>query len=160
MCLFDAFSREQSRGSPAKVMRLYPTAVPVISRDILKLLMLDGDVEVEPMRIVDAEADLTAIMREYLTNEDRVNQATREVLERRGPGQRAAAQASRLSLGAVPPRVVEERMSLDHCPRQDFCKGPSVPGIVVGCDASKAFEERLHEVAYLFVTFVATGNIG
>lgn len=65
-------------------MRLYPTAVPVISRDILKLLMLDGDVEVEPMRIVDAEADLTAIMREYLTNEDRVNQATREALERRG----------------------------------------------------------------------------
>jgi len=46
--------------------------------------MQDGDIEVEPMRIADAEMDLSAIMREYLTNEERVNQATREALERRG----------------------------------------------------------------------------
>ncbi|HXX30773.1 MAG TPA: DUF507 family protein, partial [Myxococcaceae bacterium] len=31
-----------------------------------------------------AEMDLSAIMREYLTNEERVNKATREALERRG----------------------------------------------------------------------------
>jgi uncharacterized protein len=65
-------------------MRLYPKVISVISRDIVQLLMKDGDVEVEPMRIADAEMDLSAIMREYLTNEDRVNQATREALERRG----------------------------------------------------------------------------
>jgi hypothetical protein len=46
--------------------------------------MQDGDIEVEPKRIADAELDLSAIMREYLTNEERVNQATREALERRG----------------------------------------------------------------------------
>ena len=46
--------------------------------------MQDGDIEVEPMRIADAEMDLSAIMREYLANEERVNQATREALERRG----------------------------------------------------------------------------
>jgi hypothetical protein len=65
-------------------MRLYPKVIPVISRDALKLLMLHGDVEVEPLRVADVEMDLTAIVREYLTNEDRVNQATREALECRG----------------------------------------------------------------------------
>ena len=58
--------------------------IPVISRETIQLLMQDGDIEVEPMRIADAEMDLSAIMREYLTNEERVNQATREALERRG----------------------------------------------------------------------------
>ena len=65
-------------------MRLYPKVIPVISRETIHLLMQDGDIEVEPMRIADAEMDLSAIMREYLTNEERVNQATREALERRG----------------------------------------------------------------------------
>jgi len=46
--------------------------------------MQDGDIEVEPMRVADAEMDMSAIMREYLANEERVNQATREALERRG----------------------------------------------------------------------------
>jgi hypothetical protein len=64
-------------------MRIYPKVIPVISREIVQLLMQDGDIEVEPMRIADAELDLSAIMREYLTNEERVNQATREALERR-----------------------------------------------------------------------------
>ena len=65
-------------------MRLYPKVIPVISRETIQQLMQDGDIEVEPMRIADAELDLSAIMREYLTNEERVNQATREALERRG----------------------------------------------------------------------------
>jgi uncharacterized protein len=72
------------RGDQAGLMRLYPKVIPIISREIVQLLMQDGDVEVEPMRIGDAEMDFTAIMREYLTNEDRVNRATRETLERRG----------------------------------------------------------------------------
>ena len=65
-------------------MRLYPKVIPIISREIVQRLMQDGDVEVEPMRIADAEMDMSAIMREYLANEERVNQATREALERRG----------------------------------------------------------------------------
>src|SRR4030095_13001790 len=65
-------------------MRLYPKVIPVISRETIQLLMQDGDIEVEPMRIADAEMDLWAIMREYLAAEERVNQATREALERRG----------------------------------------------------------------------------
>jgi uncharacterized protein len=65
-------------------MRLYPKVIPIISREIVSKLTADGDIEVEPMRIADAEMDMSAIMREYLANEERVNQATREALERRG----------------------------------------------------------------------------
>ena len=65
-------------------MRLYPKVIPIISREIVQKLTQDGDVEVEPMRVADAEMDMSAIMREYLANEERVNQATREALERRG----------------------------------------------------------------------------
>lgn len=65
-------------------MRLYPKVIPIISREVVQKLMQDGDIEVEALRIADAEMDLSAIMREYLANEERVNQATREALERRG----------------------------------------------------------------------------
>ncbi len=65
-------------------MRLYPKVIPIISREIIQKLMQDGDIEVEPMRVADAEMDMSAIMREYLAQEERVNQATREALERRG----------------------------------------------------------------------------
>jgi uncharacterized protein len=65
-------------------MRLYPKVIPIISREVIQQLMQDGDIEVETLRIADAEMDLSAIMREYLANEERVNQATREALERRG----------------------------------------------------------------------------
>jgi len=65
-------------------VRLYPKVIPIISREGIQRLMQDGDIEVEPMRVADAEMDMSAIMREYLANEERVNQATREALERRG----------------------------------------------------------------------------
>ena len=65
-------------------MRIYPKVIPIISREVVQTLTSAGDVEVEPMRIADAEMDMSAIMREYLANEERVNQATREALERRG----------------------------------------------------------------------------
>lgn len=65
-------------------MRLYPKVIPIISREAVQRLMQDGDIEVETLRIADAEMDLSAIMREYLASEERVNQATREALERRG----------------------------------------------------------------------------
>src|SRR5215217_3862653 len=65
-------------------MRLYPKVIPIISREAIQRLMQDADIEVEPMRVADAEMDLSAIMREYLAAEERVNQATREALERRG----------------------------------------------------------------------------
>lgn len=65
-------------------MRLYPKVIPAIAREVVQTLMADGDIEVETLRIADAEMDMAAIMREYLAAEERVNQATREALERRG----------------------------------------------------------------------------
>ena len=65
-------------------MRLYPKVIPTIAREVIQTLMQDGDVEIETLRISDAEMDMASIMKEYLTNEERVNQATREALERRG----------------------------------------------------------------------------
>jgi hypothetical protein len=65
-------------------MRLYPKLVPIIAREIIQRLTQEHDIEVEPIRQSDAELDLAAIMREYLLSEDRVNQAAREALERRG----------------------------------------------------------------------------
>ena len=65
-------------------MKLYSKLIPTIAREIVELLMRDGDIEVEVMRVADAELDLAAIMREYISSEERVNQAAREALERRG----------------------------------------------------------------------------
>ena len=65
-------------------MRLYPKVIPAIAREVVQTLTNEGDIEVEPLRVADAEMDMAAIMKEYLANEERVNQATREALERRG----------------------------------------------------------------------------
>lgn len=76
-------------------MRLYPKVIPAIAREVVQTLMTDGDIEVEPLRIADAEMDMASIMREYLANEERVNQATREALERRGYDHSKFAQVKR-----------------------------------------------------------------
>jgi hypothetical protein len=65
-------------------MKLYPRIIPAIARDVVGSLMAEGDIEVETMRVADAEMDMAAILKEYLASEERVNQATREALERRG----------------------------------------------------------------------------
>lgn len=65
-------------------MKLYPKAIPAIARDLVAALIADRDIEVDTLRIADAEQDMAAVMKEYLANEERVNQATREALERRG----------------------------------------------------------------------------
>src|SRR5919199_5852933 len=65
-------------------MRLYPKVIPTIAREVVQTLMQDGDAEIETLRISDAEMDAAAVMKEYLAAEERVNQATREALERRG----------------------------------------------------------------------------
>src|SRR5207244_11285093 len=65
-------------------MKLSPKIIPAIARDVIAALMTEGDIEVETMRVADAEMDMAAILKEYLASEERVNQATREALERRG----------------------------------------------------------------------------
>src|SRR6266496_3908981 len=51
-------------------MRLYPKVIPTIAREVVQTLMQDGDIEVETLRIADAEMDMAAIMKEYLAAEE------------------------------------------------------------------------------------------
>src|SRR5262245_3604109 len=76
-------------------MRLYPKAIPTISREIVSTLMTDKDIEVEALRIGEAETDLTKLMREHLSAEEQVNQATKEALARRGYDYSKFAQVKR-----------------------------------------------------------------
>ncbi len=65
-------------------MRLHPQQIPVIACEILQRLTRDGDVEVEPTRIRDAEMECAATMREFLRHESRASESTRAAMERRG----------------------------------------------------------------------------
>jgi uncharacterized protein len=76
-------------------MRLYPKLVPIIAREVVQRLAAENDIEVEPSFQSQAELDLAAIMREYLANEERVNQATQEALARRGYDHSKFAQVKR-----------------------------------------------------------------
>ena len=62
-------------------MRLYRSQIPGIAEDIITTLQLDGDIVVENDDRSDAEQDIRAIMDEYLRQESRVVQETREHME-------------------------------------------------------------------------------
>lgn len=47
-------------------MKLYRAKVPVIAEEVLRVLVEEGDVEVDPERREEAEKDLMAIMEDYL----------------------------------------------------------------------------------------------
>lgn len=64
-------------------MRLYRSQVPRIAEDIIRTLILEGDIVVEPDHVEDAERDLHAIMEEYVRQDNKVVQATREMMEAR-----------------------------------------------------------------------------
>jgi hypothetical protein len=63
-------------------MRLYRSQVPRIAEDIIESLVLDGAIVVDAEHREEAERDLRAILDEYLRQESRVVQETREVMER------------------------------------------------------------------------------
>jgi uncharacterized protein len=62
-------------------MRLYRSQIPRIAEDIIEAFSLDGDIVVEPANRKEAEDDLRAIMEEYLRQESRIVQMTREHME-------------------------------------------------------------------------------
>jgi uncharacterized protein len=64
-------------------MRLYRSQVPRIAEDIIATFSLDGDIVVEASYKEEAERDIHAIMEEYLRQESRVVQETRELMEAR-----------------------------------------------------------------------------
>ncbi len=64
-------------------MRLYRSQIPRLAEDIIGTLTLEGDIVVEVPARPEAEQDIRAIMEEYLRQEHRVVQETREIMEQR-----------------------------------------------------------------------------
>lgn len=64
-------------------MRLYRSQIPRLAEDIIGTLALGGEIVVEMSERPEAEQDVRAIMDEYLRQEHRVVQETREIMEQR-----------------------------------------------------------------------------
>ena len=82
-------------------MRLYRSQIPRIAEDIIGKLQLDGDIVVESEERAEAEQDIRAIMDEYLRQEHRVVQETREHME--------AQQITYDQFGKIKARFAERR---------------------------------------------------
>ena len=64
-------------------MKLYRAKVPVIAKETIALLTQDGDIEVEPENREEAEADLVAIMEEYLRRDQSFRTSIKDDMHRR-----------------------------------------------------------------------------
>ena len=64
-------------------MRLYRSQIPRLAEDIIGSLALGGEIVVDLPARPEAEQDIRAIMEEYLRQEHRVVQETREIMEQR-----------------------------------------------------------------------------
>ena len=65
-------------------MRLYRKIIPKIARELVRTLHSKGDIEVEDGRMDEAELDLAAVMVEYMNEEERLINETKETMARRG----------------------------------------------------------------------------
>jgi hypothetical protein len=59
-------------------MKLYRSKVPVIAHECIEALSRDGDIEVLPDRKAEAEADLAAIMEDYLRRDNDLREAIKD----------------------------------------------------------------------------------
>ncbi len=85
-------------------MRLYSAKIPIIARDLLALLIKDGDIEVNNQE--EADLDIQAVMKEYLRLEREVTEQTKDLLESRnlshgqfGKIKRMVAEEKNFSMG-------------------------------------------------------------
>lgn len=66
-------------------MRLYANKIPEIAAACTKALLAAGDIESEAPR--EVEADLASVLRAYLDAEQKVNERTKDLLQRSGRNQ-------------------------------------------------------------------------
>ncbi len=64
-------------------MRIYARMIPPISREILNRLVDDRDIEVAGHLMDEAELDIGSVMRVYVEDERKLNDAVKDTLERR-----------------------------------------------------------------------------
>jgi hypothetical protein len=63
-------------------MRLYSGKVPAIATEVVRALLAAKDIEAESPK--EVEADVTAVLNQYLSDEREVNERAKDVLERTG----------------------------------------------------------------------------
>src|SRR5215472_12368603 len=63
-------------------MRLYSGKVPAIATEVVRALLAAKDIEAESPK--EVEADVTAVLNQYLSDEREVNDRAKDVLERTG----------------------------------------------------------------------------
>jgi hypothetical protein len=69
----------------SRAMRLYSAKVTAIAGEVVRSLVAAGDIEAEAPR--EVEADVEAVLSNYLALEREVNERTKDLLERTGRGQ-------------------------------------------------------------------------
>lgn len=81
-------------------MKLYRAKVPAIAREVIDLLVREGDIEVEPDDREEAEKDLVAILDEYLRRDSDLRDLIRDEM--------AAANLPYNEFGKTKKRLAEE----------------------------------------------------
>ncbi|HEX8795068.1 MAG TPA: DUF507 family protein [Polyangiaceae bacterium] len=66
-------------------MRLYSGKVPAIATEVARALLAAKEIEAESPK--EVEADVAAVLNQYLNDEREVNERAKDVLERTGKGQ-------------------------------------------------------------------------
>jgi hypothetical protein len=64
-------------------VKFYSKLIPAIAKEIVSVLMDNGDIEVEPESVEDAREDFAAIIREYQTQEQALTDDARTLLIKR-----------------------------------------------------------------------------
>jgi len=65
-------------------MRLYRKIIPKIAREVVRTLHSRQEIEVEDGRMDEAELDLAAVMVEYMNQDERIVQESKDTMARRG----------------------------------------------------------------------------
>ena len=63
-------------------MKLYRSKIPLIAQECIQRLVSDGDIEVDPERRAEAEADLVAIMEDFLRRDTDLRDVIRDRMSR------------------------------------------------------------------------------
>jgi hypothetical protein len=82
-------------------MRLYPGQARSIAREICERLLKDEAIEIEAERRLDAEADLDAVIIQYIRTDREITQEARDAAKERGQGNSA--------LGKIKRRLAQDR---------------------------------------------------
>ena len=65
-------------------MKIYLKMIPKICDEIVKTLSRDGDIEVADEKLEEAALDASAVLRNYVGMEKKLNEDVKETMERRG----------------------------------------------------------------------------